>query len=326
MTSINRLNMPFEKTKIVLPVKLGIDPMERLILANFKGDPEYTILEPQLFNDPINGKGIRILRYRKDQKVDVYWQKGVNVDLSTISICAGVGDFAETVIEPACFEITDRGVNVHCAFIDAQNRKVELIIKENTTKPDRFPFLAPVGRDTENPQRFFLVNMLDFDFIRKKGTFVEAKIGDRKLNFESFPLLRNFQRVLFIRYSALPLVGTLNPKMDFPIIFDAETSTSVEIDGTTIFIDKNHRITRLSIGENLRMVEMNFFPAYPNLINISDGESIIGQWNINMSGSRITGGSYSLLREGNLIKAEIDVTENWKPKGVPLSLKILPDS
>jgi len=314
--------MELQKNKIVLPIKLGIDPMEHLLVADFKGDPEYTCLEPQLFNDSVNGKGIRILRYRKDQKVDVYWQKGVNVDINNILIGAGVGDFAETVMEPACFEITDKGVNVNCAFTDAQNRKVELIIKENTTSPGRFPFLAPVGNCIENPQRLFLVNMLDFDFVRKKGTIAEAKIGDRKLYTKSFPLLRNFKKVLFIRYSALPLVGTLNPYMDSPLIFEAEAPGSTEIDGTTIFIDDTHRITRLSIGENLRKVEMNFFPAYPNLANVSDGESRSGLWNFKMSGTHITGGSYSLSREGNLIKTEIDVTENWKPQGVPISLKI----
>ena len=58
--------------------------MERLLVVNFKGDPDHTGHEPQLLNNPINGKGIRILCYRKDKKVDIYWQKGVNIDINNI--------------------------------------------------------------------------------------------------------------------------------------------------------------------------------------------------------------------------------------------------
>ena len=60
--------------RIVLPIRLGIDPMERLLVASFKGDPEFEGFEPQVFDDLINGKGMRVLRYRKDGKIDVYWQ------------------------------------------------------------------------------------------------------------------------------------------------------------------------------------------------------------------------------------------------------------
>jgi len=87
--------------QIMLPIRLGIDPMERLLVASFKGDPEFEGLEPQVFDDPVNGKGMRVLRYRKLGKVDVYWQHGVHVDRSTFTVGSGIGDFAETTIEPA---------------------------------------------------------------------------------------------------------------------------------------------------------------------------------------------------------------------------------
>jgi len=59
--------------KIIIPIRLGIDPMERLLVASFKGDPEFEGFEPQVFDDLINGKGMRMLRYRTNGKVDV-WQ------------------------------------------------------------------------------------------------------------------------------------------------------------------------------------------------------------------------------------------------------------
>ena len=94
--------------QLVLPIRLGIDPMERLLVASFNDDPDFEGFEPQVFDDSVNGKGMRVLRYRyrKDGKVDVYWQPGVRVDRSTFTVGAGIGDFAETTIEPDHFDIT----------------------------------------------------------------------------------------------------------------------------------------------------------------------------------------------------------------------------
>ncbi len=111
------------RRRLVLPIRLGIDPMEKLLVASFKGDSEFEGFEPQVFDDPINGEGMRVLRYRKDGKVDVYWQPGVRVDKSTFTVGAGIGDFAETAIEPAHFEITESGVDLHVAFTDVQGRQ-----------------------------------------------------------------------------------------------------------------------------------------------------------------------------------------------------------
>ena len=110
--------------RIVFPLKIEIDPMERLLVASFKGDSDFSMLEPQIFDNPVNGRGMRILRYRYDQKVDVYWQPGVNVDRSTITIGAGIGDFAETIIEPARFELIDRGVDIHFETLDKYLMKI----------------------------------------------------------------------------------------------------------------------------------------------------------------------------------------------------------
>ncbi len=105
--------------------------MERLLVASFKGDPEFEGFEPQVFDDPINGRGMRVLRYRKDGMVDVYWQPGVRVDRTTFAVGAGIGDFAEVAIEPACFEITQSSLDLQIGFTDAKGRRVELRVHED---------------------------------------------------------------------------------------------------------------------------------------------------------------------------------------------------
>jgi hypothetical protein len=308
--------------KIALPFRIGIDPMERLLVASFKGDPEFEMIEPQIFDDPVNGKGMRVLRYRTDQKVDVYWQPGVKTDWTTISIGGGIGDFQEVNIEPARFEITDRGIDLHLVFTDAQKRKVEFKILENTIVNNRFPLLAPVGKDIDNPLRLFLVYMHEFDFVRKKDTKVLARIGDRELLPVSFPILRNYQKVILMRYSAAPVVGTINPPMDMPVVFEVTGPGSVEVDGMRVSVDEYRKTTQITVGQELRKVQVDFDPGFPNLLDLPEGTTEEGRWTFRISDTVITGGSYNLLRNGDSVAVEVDVTEAWKPSGLPLSFEI----
>jgi hypothetical protein len=296
--------------------------MERLLVASFKGDPEFEMIEPQIFDDPANGKGMRVLRHRKNQKVDVYWQPGVKTDRSTISIGGGINDFQEVSIEPARFEITDRGIDLHLAFTDAQKRTVEFKILENTIVSNHFPLLAPVGKDIDNPLRLFLVYMHEFDFVRKKGTEVLARIGDRELLPASFPILRNYKKVMLMRYSAVPVIGTINPPMNMPIVFETTGPGSIVVDGMRVSVDEHYRVKKIDVGQGRRTTQVDFLPGFPNLLDLSEGTTEEGRWTFRISDTVITGGTYNLMRRVDSVGVEIDVTENWKPSGLPLSFEI----
>lgn len=308
--------------QVMLPIRVSIDPMEKLLVATFKDDPEFEGIEPQVFDDAVNGKGMRVLRYRKDGRVDVYWQPGIRVDRSTFVVGAGIGDFAETTIELARFEITDRGVDLHVAFTDAQGRKIELRIRGDAPGRHGFPLLAPVGADIEKPLRLFLVYMPDINLVRRAGSLVEGRIGNRVLRPASLPILLHGRRVWFIRYVARPVIGTLNPPMSRPLIFELPVPGSVEVDGMTVVADGDGSVTRISAGQEPRRVEVEFLPGFPNLLGLPGGGSAAGRWSIRIAGTPITGGSYRASREGGRVAVELDVTEHWKPSGLPLSMDI----
>ncbi len=46
------------RMRFSLPIRVGLDSMEGLLIATFDGDPEFESIEPQVFDDPINGKGM----------------------------------------------------------------------------------------------------------------------------------------------------------------------------------------------------------------------------------------------------------------------------
>lgn len=310
------------KRKIMFPFFIGIDPMERLIVVDIKDDPKYLMIEPQVFDDPVNGCGMRILLYRKDNKVDVYWQPGVNADRETISIGAGIGAFRETTIHPSKFIINPTGVDLHVAFTDEQGRNIELKISEKSKRIRRMPFLAPVGKDIENPMRLFLPYMLEFDFVRKKGTEFDIKIGNQTRQPVAFPITRNFRKVWFMRYSALPVIGTFNSPATKPSVFEIEVPGTVKIHGMTINVNKQCRINRISAEYKKQNVAVDFPAGFPNLYDLTEGNDEDGIWHYYISGSLITGGNYSLSRKNNEIQITVDVTKCWRPQNLPLSFKL----
>lgn len=67
---------------------------------------------------------------------------------------------------------------------------------------------------------------------------------------------------------------------------------------------------------------MDFLPNFPNLPDIPQGGSAAGRWSIRIMGVFITGGSYHASREGDRVSVELDVTQNWKPSGLPLAMEL----
>jgi hypothetical protein len=67
---------------------------------------------------------------------------------------------------------------------------------------------------------------------------------------------------------------------------------------------------------------VDFLPGFPNLLDLLACGSAAGRWSIRIAGVSITGGTYSASREGDRVAVELDVTENWKPSGLPLSMDI----
>lgn len=195
-------------------------------------------------------------------------------------------------------------------------------VREDAPGKNGFPLLAPVGADIKNPRQLFLVYMPCIDLVRRTRSLFEGRIGDRTLRPASLPILLNWQRILFIRYAAKPVIGTLNPPMNKPLIVDMSIPGKKEIGGMMIVADERGSITRICAGQEPGRVELDFLPGFPNLADLPKGNSSAGRWSIRIMGVPITGGSYCASREGDRVAIELDVTQNWKPSGLPLCMEL----
>ena len=65
--------------RVIVPFELLHDPMERLLIVNFRNDPDYDGIELQVFDDEAKGSGSAVLMYRTDGKLDWYLTPGLTL-------------------------------------------------------------------------------------------------------------------------------------------------------------------------------------------------------------------------------------------------------
>jgi hypothetical protein len=307
--------------KFAIPFKIGIEPMKRLLIASFDNDSEYEAIEPQLFDDDINGKGLRVLIYRKDKMVDVYYEKDVKINQETFSVGDGIGILKETMLEPNQFEIDQSGINLHIAFTDKNQNIIEMKIKESITSKKRMNFLAPVGNDIKHPRQLFLAFMKEFDFVIRNNTTFYARVGQRQLKPSHFPLSRNGEKVFFARYSNNPIVGTLNPPMQTPLVFDCENTGAVEFEGMLFHLHEG-KVSQITRIHNDKTVSIGFLDGLPNLFELEENTAYSDNWVYIINDQIITGGKYIFFRKGNKVDIQLKVTRKWIPKNIPFSFQM----
>lgn len=307
----------------LFPFRLSNEPIIRLLVADVKDDTEFEGIEPQLFDNGKSGKGLRILMYRKDKKVDVYWQPGVRPDLQYFSIGEGLGDTAESVMLPSRFEMTGTGVFLDIVFTDKQGRRVKIYIRENNKDFHPVPFLAPVGNDVKSPNKLFAVYMKEFDFVKRRGTEINLQIGNRVLTPATFPLPMNGQRVYFIRYATNLVIGEINSLPTKPVVIENVRPGMNKTGDMNLAVDADGRIKECWVDQGNDPIGLKFEPGFPNLLAIHRDKKITGQWQYAVSSTVLFGGTYTLQRDKDKVTVELDVTQPWKPGKLPFTYRLL---
>jgi hypothetical protein len=314
------------------PFTLKVDPMERLLLINFEGDPDATYVgfEPQYFADSINGHGLRLVAWRIDGRIDVYQQPGLRAEPAEFDLVGqGLADLMERPFDGARFEITTTGVDVYLAFEDRDGRPVVIRVKENSQKETQpFPLLAPVGSGTVAPPALPLFFLYDFYFVRRSGTDIEVRIGDRTHELDSMPFPVDGSWMYYTRYSADPFMIQWNPAHDGPLTPMEPDATGVAQDGQLSFeVATNaghHEIQRIRTATERHEVTMSFTPPVPDIPALRDGASVAGSLVISAdSGIGQVSGDYEIERTGDRTLMRLHPSGGWQPAERRWTLRFL---
>jgi hypothetical protein len=321
-----------KKKKFLNPFSFHVDPMERLLLVNFESNPDviYKGFEPQYFDDTIHGKGLLVIGWRNDLKVDVYHQKELKLKAETYDIAGkGLSHIIETDFENAVFEILDHGVHADIVFDDFLGRKVEIrIVEKHPKKREPFGLLAPMGDAAESPSAMPLVYVHDFYFVRRRYTDFQLKISGKQLKPDRFPIPLDGTWMYFARYSADPFIVTFNPAMDGELgTLEFVDSKLFVNDDTTLELMENGpaiEIKKITKKTSKHEVNLVFDPAFPQLNMLQDTLELSGKFSVNGHGStgRIDG-SYKVQKQNSKTRIILEPSRGWIPNEKKLTIKFL---
>jgi hypothetical protein len=318
--------------RFVSPFDFSLEPMERLLLINMERDPDQVYLgfEPQVFDDDNLGRGMRILAYRQDKKIDVYQQPGMRAVKEDFDVAGkGCENLVERPLQDARFEMTGQGLNACFAFEDIQGRPIEVEIAENDPRPPKlFSLLAPLGSSTENPPALPLFFMFDFGFVRKAGTKSMVKIADKQHRLDSLPLPFEGQRVFFTRYSLNPFLMTWNNKKEGPlVIFEDARDKEIESGPARYSLvdnDGHMEIDRIQVSNDKHSFGFSFSPPVPDITGLREGVEVEGKFYIsgNPKAGKVSG-TYSLQRTENGVEMVIQPSGGWQPNERLFTLRLI---
>jgi hypothetical protein len=322
-----------KSSRVIFPFSIEINPMERLLLVNFEKDPDsiYVGLEPQVFNDEVNGAGHLVIGWRKDKKIDVYHEKSLNLDSSKYNIAgAGLNQMIAIDMEKAYYEVNNFGVQAHYKFTDMSGREVEIVISEKNQR-ERKPFglLAPMGDAATNPSSLPLVILQDFYFVRKNHTDIKVEINNKSHKLYDLPLRMDGQKMTFVRYSPKPLIATMNPAHYGELeTFELETGKGTFEKGDHIYeIDWSNQspsIRSYSVKNEIHLLTMSFKPSFPCLNTFPANTTYKGSFRI--SGHESVGtisGEYHIQSDNESVSVRVVPSKGWKPKATKFSTRFL---
>ena len=309
---------------LYLPFQFGIDPMEKLLLVNFEKDPdeEFIGLEPQFFDDEINGKGLLVIAWRKDMQVEVYHDKQIQPDPKKYDIAGkGLASMHQVDFERSEFEILSAGVVANIVFRDKNDRLIKIHIEEkHPKKRAAFGLLAPMGDAATNPSAMPLVLLHDFYFVRRKHTLLEVVIDGKNHQIDKLPLPLDGMWMYFARYSPDPFIVTFNPS--FSGILESENK---EI-GQLLWEENGSakEIKSYSVSGDGHQIKIAFDPAFPQFNLIKAGLEVEGEFVI--SGENSTGsiqGIYKVSTKEDDVQIQIHPVGGWIPNEKKMSLRFL---
>lgn len=321
------------ETMLINPFFITVEPMQRLLLVNFSKDPDehYIAFEPQVFSNKEAGDSVVIIGWRRDGKVDVYYQSAFDTEDKEYNHTGkGLLDKVSTDFKEAQFNVTSRGVTAAFQFSDKYGRDITIRIAENCSSDTRpFSLLAPMGMATKNPTSFPLIYLYEFYFVRKKGAVLQLKISERIHKLDMLPIPIDGNRMSFSRYSSKPLIAYFNPAMDdyIDIIKLKNEQKTYKTGDTLLTLDwkkSEPAIEVITQHNTIHPIELSFTPPFPSIAALEKNKLVEGTFILKShhSAGKI-GGEYTVIRKGNEIKVKCTPSLGWLPEADKWELKVL---
>ena len=299
------------------PFALDIDLLDRMLNFEITGNPHYSGLEIQGFDDADHGHGMLVFLGRSDNgRTDVYFERGLRLDPASYAIGNGLGEWVETEFEIANLDIDAYGVRTEVRFADACGRLIEVQASDHTPRGRRMAaFLAPMGAAITEPLSLPLIWMSKFDLLHRPGPTPIVRIDGREANLGRLPAEWLIRRRL-IKVTSDLCAAAINPSLEDPIPIDA-----LETGGETVGGERGTEALVGSAGGH--EARLTFDPPFPDLSKPSNVGASTGDWSATIDGTPIVAGAWQVRPGDGEVRVDLEVIDGWQPKRLPLLMSIV---
>lgn len=328
---------PRGRGQFYTPFHMRVDPMERLLLINWKDGRHYKGAEPQWFDDEVHGRGLLVIMYRVDNKVDVYHEPQLQLDAEGYEIQSGLGEMVACEFARSRFEIGAHGVDADIAFVDKAGRPMVLRVRETRGKrAGDFALLAPMGTSIDEPRAMPLLFLYRFSFVKVRGTDMSVTIDGEVQKLLRMPVPMGGSRVYMTRYCDDPFIAFWNPEMNGALPgVAAKDAGNVVVDGVCYALavqDESLAIAEMVRGQQGsdrrpgREIRVTFDPPFPDIRALDKGASLQGDFRVQMAPSPEAGvvtGQWEAMREGQEVRLRLRPSGGWKSGERSLTPRII---
>lgn len=304
-------------TAMGMPFSLRVGEMACMLNFELADHPVYEGGELQWFDDDDHGTGLLVFLSRRGTRaVDYYVQRGLRIDRAGYALGGGTGSWHEIDFDVARLVVADDGVDAEARFADEDGRRIEVRVDDRDGRTRRpGGLLAPVGAGIERPVSLLLVWMPRFDLVRATGAPPVIRIDGIDAVTGRLPALRLHRRHL-VKYASPVVTVEVNRDGDLPAP-DAGAA------GRALGTDAAGDLLVLATERSGHRAELRFSPAFPHVTPLAQGQARTGRWHVQVDGTRLTGGSWSVLRRGSGICVALEVDERWRPGRLPWLMRLV---
>lgn len=305
----------------------GKGKVNKLCLIDFKGDEIYSTFELQEISRKSSIYYIIMAYNHQDKGVDIYYTKGLDLDENDYKSLFNKVTLVELDYIKIKFDATEKGIDVYCSFKNKYSKNIEFKVKENKDKEDSFGLIAPVGNDSENPDKFPVIYLKKFNMVQQKETEIFVKVDGKKLEIIKLMPLCNFKKVYLARYCYFSNVKDLNT--DFtgelePIMING-TEKEIEVDNSIYSINVNEghaEIRCVKVADDNSEMKITFSPAIPDIELLKNNVEVNGRFSLSVDEIKgIMGGVYSVKKSGSLVNISMNPQKGWQPMPGKLWMK-----
>ena len=302
------------------PLDLTVGTMAAMLNAELVDHPVYDGFELQWFDDDEHGTGLlAFLSRRADRVFDYYRSPGLRVDPEAYRIGGGTGVWTETAFEVARLDVHPDGVDAEVRFADVDGRTIEVVIDDRDGRPRRQAgFLAPVSSAIADPAFLMIAWMPGFDLVHVGAREPVVRIDGADAATGRLPGRRLHRRHL-VKVAAPVVTVHVGREHDGPLADVAQAGGEWTADG----------LAALTAAEGGATARLTFTPPLPDAEALADGSALAdgarrtGTWAVEVCGAPITGGTWHAGRTGDVVGLGLDVTQRWRPRGLPLLMRVV---